>query len=116
MRYVGRKGLNWIASLFAWRWIPDLNSGLRIFQRSMALGYFPILCDRFSFTSSLTLSMLADCYLVDWLPIKVAPRTHGTSKVHVWRDGWLTLRTILWIGLGLRTRRIRAWLRNSIFI
>ena len=111
-RYFGRKFLNITASLFAWRWIPDLNSGLRIFRKKTALGYFPILCDGFSFTTSLTLSMLADGYKVDWLPIRVKPRAHGLSKVNKWKDGWVTLKYILWIGCALRTRWIRSVLRN----
>ena len=111
-RWLGRKVLNWLASLFAGRWIPDLNSGLRCFRREVALGYLPILCNHFSFTTTLTLSMLADGYGVDWLPIRVLERQQGQSQVHVWRDGWQTLRYILWIGLALRTRRLRAWLRR----
>ena len=111
-RWLGRKLLNWTASVFAGRWIPDLNSGLRCFQKLVALGYFPILCDQFSFTTTLTLSMLADNYRVDWLPIRVLERTHGRSQVKVWRDGWRTFRLICWIGMALRTRGLRAWLRR----
>lgn len=111
-RYWGRKVLNWTASLFAGRVIPDLNSGLRLFNREVALGYFPILCNGFSFTTSLTMAMLTDNYTMDWLPIKVLPRKYGTSKVQLWKDGWTTLRTICWVGLGLRTRGVRAWLRK----
>lgn len=111
MRLVGRKGLNWTATLFAGRWIPDLNSGMRIFKRKIAVGYFPILSDRFSFTTSLTLSMLTDGYQVDWLPIKVLPRAYGESKVALWQDGWRTLKLIIYLGLALRTRALRQWLR-----
>ena len=112
IRLWGRKVLNWTATLFAGRWIPDLNSGSRIFRRSIALGYEPILSDRFSFTTSLTLSMLADHYAVDWLPIKVWPRQHGATRVKLWQDGLRTLWLICWIGLALRTRRIRGWMRR----
>ena len=111
-RLWGRKALNWTASVFARRWINDLNSGLRIFQRQVALGYAPILSDGFSFTTSLTLAMLADRYPVDWLPIKVHPRRYGQTKVRLWRDGWRTLKAIVWIGGALRTRKLRAWLRR----
>jgi len=111
LRLCGRKFLNWTATLFTGRWIPDLNSGLRVFKRQIMLGYFPILSDKFSFTTSSTLSMLADGYKVDWLPIKVSPRKFGLSKVHVWSDGWRTLKLIIWIGLALRTRWLRQWLR-----
>lgn len=111
-RWLGRKLLNWTASWFAWRWIPDLNSGMRIFRRSIAEGYAPILSNGFSYTTSLTLSMLADGYQVDWLPIKVLPRTIGRSQVRLWRDGLRTLKCICWIGLGLRSRRLRSRLRH----
>lgn len=111
LRLLGRQVLNSLASGFAGRWIPDLNSGLRLFRRSVALGYFPILCEGFSFTTSITLSFLADGYAVDWLPSKIFPRQVGCSKVKMWRDGWTTLKYILWIGFALRTRRLRAWLR-----
>ena len=112
-RLWGRKVLNWTASVFARRWISDLNSGLRIFKRGVAVSYFPILSQGFSFTTSLTLSMLTDGYQVDWLPIKVASRKHGETKVKLWRDGWRTLKVIIWIGGALRTRKIRAWLRTQ---
>lgn len=110
-RYLGRKFLNWTASLICTSWIPDLNSGARIFKRNIAMGYFPILCRTFSFTTSLTISMMADKYRVEFFPIKVADRAHGRSHVKVLRDGWVTLKYILWIGFALRTRGLRQWLR-----
>lgn len=113
-RYLGRKGLNMFASLFAWRWIPDLNSGLRMFKREAALSYEPILCNTFSFTTSLTMSFLADNRKVDWIPVKVSDRPFGKSKVKVLHDGWVTLKYIFWIGLALRTRGIRAIYRRIV--
>lgn len=110
-RFLGRKFLNYSASVMADRWIPDLNSGLRIFRRRVALGYLPILCNGFSFTTSLTMAMVADKLQVDWLPIQVAPRPKGKSHVKVIQDGLVTLRYILVIGLALRTRRLRAIFR-----
>ena len=111
-RFIGRKFLNWTASIICTYWLPDLNSGARIFKRRIAIGYFPILCRTFSFTTSLTISMLADKYRVEWFPINVAARNQGKSRVHVVRDGWITLKYIIWIGLALRTRGLRSWLRQ----
>lgn len=108
LRYFGRKFLNWTASLICTYWIPDLNSGARIFRRDLALGYFPILCKTFSFTTSLTISMMADSHRVEFFPINVADRAAGKSHVNVIRDGWITLKYIVWIGLALRTRKIRS--------
>ena len=113
LRFLGRKMLNWTASLLCLNWIPDLNSGARIFKRSVAISYFPILCRTFSFTTSLTISMMCDNYKVEYFPIKVEDRKEGKSRVKVWKDGWITLKYIIWIGLGLRTRGIRAWLRTK---
>jgi glycosyltransferase involved in cell wall biosynthesis len=112
LRMWGRKCLNLIASFFTGRFLPDLNSGMRIFRRDIAKGYFPILCKTFSFTTSITMSFFCDNYKVEWFPIKVASRPHGKSHVKVIKDGLVTLKYILWIGMALRTRRIRAWLRG----
>lgn len=112
LRFLGRKFLNWTASLIATYWLPDLNSGARIFKRHIAIGYFPILCRRFSFTTSLTMSMILDKYRVEFFPIEVAERNHGKSRVKVVRDGVVTLYYILKLGFALKTRGIRSWKRN----
>lgn len=111
LRFLGRKFLNWTASLLCFYWVPDLNSGLRIFKRITAIGYFPILCRTFSFTTSLTISMMADKYRVEFFPINVEERSHGKSHVNVIKDGWITLYYILRNSFALRTRGLRAWLR-----
>ena len=111
-RMWGRKILNFIASIFTGVYMTDLNSGMRIFKKKIAQGYFPILCDTFSFTTSITMSYMCDDYRVEWFPIKVAERPHGKSHVRVIKHGFITLYYILRIGLALRTRRIRAWLRR----
>lgn len=111
LRFLGRKFLNWTASLLCTYFIPDLNSGARIFKRNLAIGYFPILCRTFSFTTSLTISMMADKYRVEFFPINVEDRAHGASHVRVIKDGFVTLFYILRNSFALRTRGIRRWLR-----
>ena len=112
LRVWGRAFLNLMASILAGIWLPDLNSGLRLFRRDLALKYEKILCDTYSFTTSLTLMFLIDGYRVEWMPIEVEKRTQGKSKVNVIRHGVITLYFILRIGLALRTRRIREWERK----
>lgn len=111
-RSFGRKLLNWTASILCAYWLNDLNSGCRIFKKSVVIGYFPILCRSFSFTTSLTISMLCDKYRVEFFPISIAERKNGKSKVHVVRDGIVTLYYILRNSFALRTRKIRAWKRS----
>lgn len=66
--------------------IPDLNSGLRVFRREIALQYFPILPNQFSFTTTITLSMLCDNYAVSYVPIDYRKR-QGRSKIVPWDAG-----------------------------
>jgi len=115
IRMWGRKYLNFLASLFTGVYMQDLNSGMRMFKKPIAKGYFPILCKGFSFTTSITMSYMCDDYHVEYFPIKVAERNYGKSHVSVVRDGWTTLYYILRIGFALRTRRFRKWLRDSNF-
>jgi glycosyltransferase involved in cell wall biosynthesis len=72
--------LRWLAARIAERHIPDLNSGLRAFRRECVKQYFPILSNRFSFTTTSTLALLADDYHVVYHPINYYPRV-GQSKI-----------------------------------
>lgn len=75
--------LNRLANYLTNADIPDLNSGLRAFRRDVAMQYFPILPDQFSFTTTITLSMLCDKYAVSFLPIDYLGR-RGRSKIVPW--------------------------------
>ncbi|HET9530061.1 MAG TPA: glycosyltransferase family 2 protein [Blastocatellia bacterium] len=66
--------------------IPDLNSGLRVFRRDVAMQYFPILPDQFSFTTTITLAMHSDKYAVTYIPIDYRKR-RGRSKIVPWDAG-----------------------------
>jgi glycosyltransferase involved in cell wall biosynthesis len=78
--------LNKLANYVTGARIPDLNSGLRAFRREIALQYFHILPDQFSFTTTITLAMLCDKYAVTYLPIDYRQRT-GRSKIVPWDAG-----------------------------
>jgi glycosyltransferase involved in cell wall biosynthesis len=65
--------------------IPDLNSGMRVFRRGPALRMFSILPNSFSFTTTITLAMLTNGYLVDYMPINYHARI-GRSKISPVRD------------------------------
>lgn len=66
--------------------IPDLNSGLRVFRREIAMQYFPILPNYFSFTTTITLAALCDNYAVTYIPIDYRKR-NGRSKIVPWDAG-----------------------------
>jgi len=112
IRQLGSFFLNSLSSIFASRWVVDLNSGLRIFRRDNALGFESILCDDFSYTTSLAMAHLADGFKVEWFPVNVYSRTEGKSKTQWFKHTLISIGYIVWIGSALRTRKIRAYLRS----
>jgi len=66
--------------------IPDINSGLRAFKKDLALKYFHLLPQGFSFTTTITLALLSDGYNVKYMPINYLSRKGGKSKIKPFRD------------------------------
>jgi glycosyltransferase involved in cell wall biosynthesis len=77
--------INTLANWFTRTRIPDLNSGLRALRRELVLRFYPVLPDGFSFTTTITLAMLANGYLVQYVPIDYHRRV-GQSKIRPVRD------------------------------
>ncbi|MEQ1762317.1 MAG: glycosyltransferase family 2 protein [Pyrinomonadaceae bacterium] len=86
MRRPAKWCLRTMANYVAQAKIPDLNSGLRVFRRDVAVQYFAILSDQFSFTTTITLAMLCDKYAVTYMPIDYR-RRQGKSKIMPWDAG-----------------------------
>jgi glycosyltransferase involved in cell wall biosynthesis len=79
-----RRPFKWIlrrlAQYIVKRPIPDLNSGLRVFRKEMALRYFHLYPDGFSFTSTITVAAMCDGMKVEYIPIDYHKR-QGRSKI-----------------------------------
>jgi len=84
--------------------IPDMNSGLRVFRKSIAERFFKILPDGFSLTTTLTVAMMRNRYTVVFKPIAFSDRV-GRSKIRPLRD------TLGFIQLIIRTGMYFAPLR-----
>lgn len=80
-KFVFRRYCSWLAGQV----IPDINSGMRVIRREVALKYLRILPDGFSFTTTITLAMLTNDYKVRFVPISYADRI-GKSKIKPIRD------------------------------
>ena len=74
--------------------IKDINSGLRVFDKSLVMKYFPRLCNTFSFTTSQTLAYLMNNHFVTYIDIDYNKR-EGKSKVKLIRDSLISLKYIL---------------------
>ena len=85
LKHPSRRIFRWLCEFAVGKKIPDINSGLRIFNKSTAEKYFDILCDGFSFTTTITLAYMFEGYFVKYLEIPYYKR-YGVSKVHYLRD------------------------------
>lgn len=65
--------------------IPDLNSGLRIFKREIAMRFMGLFPEGFSFTTTLTIACLTNDYSVKYVPINYYERK-GKSTINPIRD------------------------------
>ncbi|MEE2753847.1 MAG: glycosyltransferase family 2 protein [Candidatus Latescibacterota bacterium] len=77
--------LSKVANYLAETKIPDYNSGLRVFRKDLALKFFKILPQGFSFTTTITLCSLCHGFRVKYIPIDYHKRA-GKSKIHPIKD------------------------------
>lgn len=100
-----RSLLRFLVEFTAERRIPDINSGLRVFNRQAALEYSDQLCDTFSFTTSLTLAYMMSKKFVCYEPIDYYKRI-GSTKVRLFSDSLRTLQYILQAALYFNPLKI----------
>lgn len=95
-----QRWMSWIAR----QHIPDINSGMRVFRKSVTERFIGILPDGFSFTVTITLAMLTNYRPTLFVPISYRERI-GESKLSPIRD------TLRFVALILRTGTYFAPLR-----
>lgn len=77
--------LNKVGNYVTSRKIPDLNSGLRVFKKELALEFWNLFPERFSFTITITMVSLTNGYDVKYIPINYYKRK-GKSTIHPFKD------------------------------
>ena len=85
MRRPGKWIITRLAEYLSGQKIPDLNSGLRVFRRDVAVRFLTLYPDGFSFTTTITLAMLTNHYRVKFVPINYLRRI-GKSSIKPIRD------------------------------
>jgi glycosyltransferase involved in cell wall biosynthesis len=98
LRRPAKAFIRWLASFVAGESIPDLNSGLRVFKRLTGMSFFNLLPEGFSFTTTLTLAMLTNGYLIEYVPIGYYSRV-GKSKIRPVQDTLNFIQLVLRIAL-----------------
>ena len=82
LRSVVKVPLTWLSNYISGTRIPDLNSGMRAFRRDAVLPYVGILPSTFSWTTTITLSLLCDGCSVVYVPAPYRQRL-GKSKFRI---------------------------------
>ena len=100
-----RRLLRRFVQVIAGRQVPDVNSGLRVFRKSVVVDYFATLCETFSFTTSQTLSYMLGGRFVAFVGVPYHWR-QGESKVRLLRDSWRTLQFVVRTVLYYQPMRI----------
>ena len=94
-KWVINRLVNWVSN----RKIPDNNSGMRIFKKSMALEFMHLYPQGFSFTITITLAAITSDYMVRYVPIDYFKRKGSSSM----SSGFNGIKNFLFF-LGLITR------------
>ncbi len=113
LRKPGKKIVNLWANFLTGKKIPDLNSGMRIFKKSLAEEFFHLFPSGFSFTTTITLACHANDYLVKYIPIDYFKR-EGKSTIHPLKDFLRFL--ILIFRIMLYFKPFRFFVLPSLFI
>ena len=84
-----RRPVKWVLTKFssylAGQKIVDLNSGLRVFDKEIALKYWNLFPERFSFTSTISMICATKGYSTMFIPIDYFKRK-GKSSIHPIKD------------------------------
>ncbi len=107
IRKIPKVFLSSYASWIAGQRIPDLNSGMRVFKRELALRYLHMLPDGFSFTTTITLAHMINNRPVYFHPIDYKRRI-GKSKIQPIRDTLRFVQLIARMGMYFAPLRVLA--------
>ncbi len=83
---------NWVVSgytsMLAWHWYTDVQAGFKAWT-AKAIHDIDMQCDHFGYEPEIAIMAAKKGYTIVEVPVSFRPRTKGTSKVNLWRDGIL---------------------------
>ena len=104
-RILGKVLIHKIANFIFKEEIPDINSGFRVFSKKIASRYVHLCSERFSFSTSITLSYISENLNIVYVPIEVKKRAGGESQVK-FKTGFRTILKILELGMIFKPLRV----------
>ncbi len=85
IRKIPKYLLTVVASFLANYKILDLNSGIRVFRKEMAMEFWGLYPNGFSFTSTITMGCITNGYTLKYIPVEYKIR-EGKSHIHPIKD------------------------------
>lgn len=87
----GKRIIRMVGEYLVEQKLPDFNSGLRGFDRSLIQSMLHLMPNGFSFSTTSTLAFLKEGYSIGRFPVKVNSRKGRASSVKFLKDGTKTL-------------------------
>ena len=94
--------------------IPDINSGFRVFRKDLAMKFFHLFPEGFSFTTTITLAFLTNSYSIKYVPIQYFNRK-GKSKIKSF-DFFVFLELILRMMVYFKPLRMFSLISFFLFL
>jgi polyisoprenyl-phosphate glycosyltransferase len=95
--------------------IPDLNTGLKAFKRSVMMKYLWVMPEGFSCVTTMTLAFLCNGYAVTWIPTEYHKRI-GESKFHPIKDTSKYFATVVRMVMYFNPLRVFMPLSLTVFL
>jgi glycosyltransferase involved in cell wall biosynthesis len=87
-RTLGNTVMRYFAMYLTDMYIADLTSGFRAVYRDVALEFIHLLPNKYSYPTTLTMSLLKEGYPVAWVPMdNIGKRKTGRSNIRPFQDG-----------------------------
>lgn len=95
-------------------YIPDLNTGLKAFKRSIMMKYLWVMPEGFSCVTTMTLAFLCNGHSVTWIPSAYHKRI-GVSKFHPIKDTSKYLSTVIRMVMYFNPLRVFLPIASLLF-
>jgi glycosyltransferase involved in cell wall biosynthesis len=105
LRFVAKLVIRKMAELISGRRIPDLNTGMKVYDRDLMMRYLWCIPDGFSCVSSMTLAFLTNGHPVKYVNVRYRKRI-GQSKFHPMRDAVNYAATVVRLVMYFRPLRV----------
>lgn len=116
LRAAAKGFIRYLGMYLSGRYIPDLNTGLKAFKRSVMMEYLWVLPDGFSCVTTMTLAFLTNGHPVKYIPTPYYRRKAGKSKFHPLSDTASYISTVVRVSTYFRPLRVYGPLALITFL